>query len=78
VEVVTDGRKCSRKIAVSFIVVVTISEAQNPTKVMHMSSLSCARHNSLVKNSMIKIPRPLSCKIKELVKDKPNHHISYK
>jgi hypothetical protein len=29
-------------IAISFIVVVTISEAQNPTKVICMSFLNCA------------------------------------
>jgi hypothetical protein len=41
-KVVTNRRKCYRQITISFIVVVKISEAQNPTKATRMSSLSCA------------------------------------
>jgi hypothetical protein len=35
---VTNERKCSRQVAISFDVVVIISEAQNPTKAIRMSS----------------------------------------
>jgi hypothetical protein len=40
-EVVEDGRQCSGQIAIPFVVVVTISEAQNPTKTISMSPLNC-------------------------------------
>jgi hypothetical protein len=40
--VVTNGSKCSRQVDISFVVVVTISKAQNPTKSIRISSLSCA------------------------------------
>jgi hypothetical protein len=40
--VVTNGSKCSRQVDISFVVVVTIRKAQNPTKAIRISSLSCA------------------------------------
>jgi hypothetical protein len=38
VEVVTNGRKCSRQISISFVVAVTIGEVWNPTKSIQTSS----------------------------------------
>jgi hypothetical protein len=39
-EVIDDGRKCSRQIVISLVVVVTISEAQDPIKAICMSPLN--------------------------------------